>query len=140
MKPLTPKERILKERGLQQTRSAPKKHIKFAPASEFAFGGKSKTPLMMYLEEKYHHPIEELLLSGSLAVVANRLGGEVDVTTLSKWIKKFKLRYSEDNLPQCEGCRHSGVACQEGICYVLMDKELYELVPIKRKEVLGNGN
>ena len=136
-KPLTAKERILKERGLLQQRPAVRKHRHFVPTIEVTYGGKSITPLMRYLEQKYNQPIEELLVSGSLAVVAKRLGNEVDVTTLSRWVKRFRLRYNAGNLPSCEGCKHYEIACQEGICLVLIKMELWELVPIKKKEVLN---
>ena len=138
MKP-TIKERILKERGLTEHRTAPRKHKRLRLSIEQSISVKSKTPLMRYLEQKYGRPIDELLMSGSLSVVAKRLGNEVDTTTLSKWIKRFKLRYSEDNLPNCEGCKHYGIACSVGICYVLVNQELWELVELKKKEVLNNG-
>ena len=139
MKPLTPREKILKERGLLEHRPAPQKHKRLQPAIRVSIPAISKTPLMRYLEQKYGKPIEDMLVSGSLSVVAKKLGGEVDTSTLSRWIKKLKLRYSADNLPQCEGCKQYGLACQEGVCYVLLNLELYELVPIKQKEVLNEG-
>ena len=95
---------------------------------------------MRYLEQKYRVSMEDVLTSGSLAVVAKRLGNEVDVTTISKWIKRFKLRFSEDNLPNCSGCKHRGPGCEIGICLLLMQLEEYELAWIKRKEVVdGQG-
>lgn len=137
MAQLTAKDKILKERGLTVTRPAPKKHRRFMPEIKVTYSGKPKTPLMRYLEQKYQVPIEDMLVSGSLSVVAKRLGNEVDVTTLSRWIKRFKLRYTVDNLPNCEGCKHEGIACQAGVCYVLLNMELYDLVPIKKQEVLN---
>ena len=136
MKPLTPKDRILKERGLLEHRPAPSKHKRLQPAIKVTVSAIHKTPLMRLLEHKYGKPIEDMLVSGSLSVVAKKLGNEVDTSTLSRWIKKLKLRYSEDNLPSCDGCKQYGIACQGGICYVLMNLELYELVPIKQKEVM----
>ncbi len=132
---VNPRERILKERGLVLKQAAPRKSKGFTPRILPDYS-KRKTTLMRYLEQKYGVAIEEVLLSGSLAVVAKRLGNEVDVTTLSKWIKKFKLRYTKDNLPDCKGCRQHGVACEGGICYVLIGLELYELVPNKKEELL----
>lgn len=134
---LTAKERILKERGIAPTRPAKGKHRRFVPEIKATYSGKSKTPLMRYLEQKYGQAIEEVLLSGSLTVVAKKLGNEVDVTTLCKWIKRFNLRYHADNLPNCEDCKQYGLACQSGICYVLLGLELWELVPIKKEEVLN---
>jgi hypothetical protein len=92
---------------------------------------------MKYLEQKYRINIEDVLVSGSLSVVAKKLGNEVDVTTLSKWVKRFKLRYTEDNLPDCLGCRHHHPACDIGICDILMNLELYDLALLKRKELLS---
>jgi len=137
MKTLTPRDRILKERGLLVKQPAPRKHKRLQPAIKVSIAAISKTPLMRYLEQKYGKPIEDMLVSGSLSVVAKRLGSEVDTSTLSRWIKKLKLRYTEDNLPSCEGCKQYGLACQQGVCYVLLSLELYELVPIKQKEVLN---
>ncbi|KKN74231.1 hypothetical protein LCGC14_0393170 [marine sediment metagenome] len=133
-KQLSPKERILAERGIVQTRPAARRHKVIVPRVKPAYSDKPKTALMKYLEQKYHVPIEEVLVSGSLSVVAKKLGDEVDVTTLSRWIKRFKLRYTATNLPDCQGCKQYGTACEGGICYVLMDLGLYELVPIKKEE------
>lgn len=132
---LSPKDRILKERGLLEYRPAPRKHRRHLPI-EIIYGGKPKTALMRYLEQKYGQTIEELLLSGSLSVVAKKLGNEVDNTTLSKWIKRFNLRYHADNLPECKGCKHYGLACQGGICLVLVQLELYDLIPIMKEKLL----
>jgi len=137
MKTLTPRERILKERGLLEKQPAPRKHKRLQPAIKVSIPDIPKTPLMRYLEQRYGKPIEDVLVSGSLSVVAKQLGGEVDTSTLSRWIKRFKLRYTKDNLPNCEGCEQYGLACQQGVCYVLLNLELYELVPIKQKEVLN---
>jgi len=140
MKTLSPRERILKERGLLESRPAPRKHKRLQPAIKVSIPATSKTPLMRYLEQKYGKAIEDMLVSGSLSVVAKRLNNEVDTSTLSKWIKRFKLRYSAGNLPQCKGCKQYGLACEQGVCYVLLNLELYELVPIKQKEVLNEGD
>jgi len=91
---------------------------------------------MRYLELVHGEPIERMLLSGSLSVVAKRLDNEVDVSTLSKWIKKLRLRYTADNLPQCDGCSKFGPACTSGVCYILIELELYGLLQLKRKEMM----
>ncbi|KKN53793.1 hypothetical protein LCGC14_0598860 [marine sediment metagenome] len=140
MKTLTPRERILKERGLLEKQSAPRKHKRLQPAIRVTVLDRLKTPLMRYLEQKYGKLIEDVLVSGSLSVVAHKLGDEVDTSTLSKWIKRFKLRYSKDNLPSCMDCKQYGLACGQGVCYVLLGLELWELVPIKQKEVLNEGD
>jgi len=139
-KHLTPKDKILQERGLILVKPSRKGRKRLAPAIRATHPDKPKTALMKYLEQKYGVAVEEVLVSGSLSVVAKRLGNEVDETTISKWIKRFKLRYSADNLPDCHGCKHYGPACEAGICYVLLDLGLYELVPLKKKEVLNEGN
>ena len=136
-KKLSPRDKILQERGLTITQPAPRKSRKLVPrvAPNLTL---SKTALMKYLESKYGIPIETILLSGSLSIVARKLGNEVDETTLSKWIKRFKLRYTKDNLPNCNGCRQEGPACQSGICYVLMGLELYDLVPIMKGHLMND--
>ena len=100
-KQLTARERILKERGIIQVKPSIKKRSRLSPSIRATNPGKPKTALMKYLEQKYGVAIEDVLISGSLAVVAKRLGDEVDVTTISRWIKRFKLRYTKDNLPSC---------------------------------------
>ena len=137
------RDRILKERGLvkvKQHKAGKQRDSfgKFAPLPRPTMAGRSKTALMKYLEQKYHLAIEEVLVSGSLSIVAKRLGNEVDVTTISKWIKRFKLRYSANNLPDCDGCRHGGMACEGGVCLILMELGLYELVMLK-KELMFNA-
>ena len=137
VKKLSPRDKILQERGLTITQTAPRKSRKLVPrvVPNLTL---SKTALMKYLESKYSIPIETILLSGSLSIVARKLGNEVDETTLSKWIKRFKLRYTKDNLPNCSGCRQEGPACQSGICYVLMGLELYDLVPIMKGHLMND--
>jgi len=136
---ITAREKILRERGLTLTQSAPHKSRRMA-VKVVPDRSKPKTTLMKYLEQKYNLNLEDVLVSASLSMVAKKLGDEVDVTTLSKWIKRLKLRYTKDNLPDCRGCRQYGVACEGGICYVLMRMELYDLVDIKKEELLNEGN
>lgn len=135
-------EKILQERGLTKVKrhKTGKKRDsfgKFAPKPQLSV--RKKTPLMRYLEQKYHVAIEEVLVSGSLSIVAKQLGNEVDVSTISKWIKKLRLKYTKDNLPDCQDCKHRGLACEGGVCLILMSLELWELVLIKKEEML-NGN
>ena len=133
-----PKERIMKERGLVSTQTAPNKSRRFTPRILPDYSV-PKTTLMKYLENKYGIRIEEVLVSGSLSMVAKKLGDEVDVTTISKWIKKFKLRYTATNLPNCTTCRQYGPACEGGICLVLIKLELYELIPTMKEKLFGGG-
>ena len=138
MRHLSPKERILAERGLHRVRPASNKHTRFEPSPPI-IAGRYKTALMKYLEHKYHLPIEEVLTSGSLAVVAKRLGNEVDFTTISRWIKRFKLRYVNGNIPDCEGCNQRATSCDVGVCPILMGMGLYDLAMEKRYKMM-EGN
>lgn len=129
------RSRVLRQAGLEQFQPATHKHKqirrKVTPTN-----GIYKTPLMRYLEEKYGKPIQDVLTSGSLSVVAKFWGNEVDVTTISKWIKKLKLRYMKDNLPDCTYCNSYVPTCDLGVCQILMDMELWDLVQLKRMEIL----
>ena len=139
MKNPTPNDiraRVLKERGIVSFKPTKHKRRQLRPAPVRTIDPRLKTPLMRYLELVHGEPIEQMLLSGSLSVVAKKLDNEVDTSTLSKWIKKLHLRYGEDNLPQCNGCKSYGPACDNGICYILIELELYSLLTIKRKEMM----
>ena len=129
------RRQLLKEKGLTSFKPESTKHAKLKHTPAPTLDPKLKTPMMRYLELVYGEPIERMLLSGSLSVVAKKLDNEVDTSTLSKWIKKLKLRYSETNLPQCEGCSRYGPACEGGVCYILIELELYGLLHLKRKEM-----
>ena len=137
-KSLTPRERILRQHGLKETHPPPRKKRKLVVRRESSI---RKTAMMRYLEEKYAIVIEDILVSGSLSTIADRLGYEVGLSTLSKWRKEFNLRYTISNLPDCVGCQHSNPTCQAGICYVLLHVgsgiKTAELMEAKRKEVLG---
>ncbi len=132
------RSKVLKDRGITSFKPVKGKHRKLRHTPRQTISPKLKTPLMRYLEMVHGESIEKLLLSGSLSVVAKKLDNEVDVSTLSKWIKKLKLRYSDDNLPDCEGCSSYGRACESGVCYVLIGLELYDLLPIKKEEMMDN--
>jgi len=137
---LTPtdmRNQVLKERGIVSVKPAKNKQRRLKPVPRPPTDPRLKTPMMRYLELVYGESIEDLLLSGSLSVVAKKVDNEVDVSTISKWIKRLKLRYTADNLPNCEGCRSYAPACDGGVCMVLMELQLYGLVPLKREEILG---
>ena len=129
------RQQLMKEKGLTTFKPDPKHRAKLRAVPKPTIDSRLKTPMMRYLELVHGEPIERLLLSGSLSAVAKKLDNEVDTSTLSKWIKRLKLRYSEDNLPQCQGCVRYGPACQSGICYILIELERYELLPLKKKEM-----
>lgn len=137
-KPLTPNDirnKLLKERGI--TRTSPERHKrkKFLPANRFTIS--HKTPKMMYLEMKYNKRIEDILISGSLSSIVRAYGGELSPSTVSKWIKRFKVRYSVSNLPMCEECRHVHESCTYPSfqCSILVMLGLYILVPLKRAQL-----
>ena len=139
MTKLTPadiKLKVLRESGLEQFQPEPKKHRQVRPRMVRASINVPKTPLMKYLEQKYGKPIQDALTSGSLSVVAKAWNNEVDVSTISRWIKRFRLRYSKDNLPSCEYCEHHQPTCDLGICGILMEMEKYDLLMIKKVEIL----
>lgn len=129
------RDSLLKQRGLITSKVGKR----FRPVNIPRTSAR-KTPLMKMLELKYGKgkTIEEMLLTGSLSQVKKQLGNEVDETTLSKWIKRFKLRFTATNLPVCIGCLHYiPNNCDMGVCPLLMEMEEWELVQIKRKELLG---
>ena len=133
------KQRILKERGLVRVDKRNTKRHSFdghRPVPNVVIDRKRKTPLMLYLEEKYHVLIETALVSGSLSVVAKKFGDEVDMSTISRWITRFKLRYTANNLPICEGCTHANMACNGGVCAILMELEEWDLMMVKRDQLL----
>ena len=133
------KQRILKERGLVRVDKRNTKRHSFdghRPVPNVVIDRKRKTPLMLYLEEKYHVLIETALVSGSLSVVAKKFGDEVDVSTISRWITRFKLRYTANNLPICEGCIHTDLSCNGGVCAILMELEEWDLMMVKRDQLL----
>lgn len=86
------RSQILKDRGIVSVQPGVRKHHKIKRLQASALPDFMKTPKMKYLELKYKQPIEKLLLSGSLNAVANKLGKEVDASTISKWIKRLGLR------------------------------------------------
>lgn len=138
------KSRILKERGLVKVKEhKPRRQRdtfgKFAPLPRITIANKRKTALMKYLEQKYGVAMEQVLISGSLSIVAKKLGNEIDTSTLSRWIKRFKLRYTATNLPDCNGCPYWELACNGGICKILVDLEDYDLMLLKRDQILKGG-
>ena len=128
------RQQVLKDRGIASFKPKKKqRHLRTVPKP--TINPKLKTPLMKYFELVKGQPIEELLLCGSLSHVARVLDNEADVSTISKWIKRLRLRYTKDNLPQCNGCGRRGPACESGVCLILMELGLYNLLLIKRKEM-----
>jgi len=131
-KPKDIREAILKERGLHthKTKSKHRRLVDTYPIPD----GITKTMGMRYLEEKFKKPIQELVSTGSLSVVAKKLG--TDPSTISRWKKRLGVTYSTDRLPVCKGCPKHGPFCQVGICNVLVDLKLWDLIPLKRTELL----
>jgi len=131
------RQQLMKEKGLTTFKPDTKHRAKLRAVPKPTIDNRLKTPMMRYLELVHGEPIESMLLSGSLSVVAKRLDNEVDTSTLSKWIKRLKLRHSEDNLPKCEGCVRYGPACDSGICYILIELERFDLLPLKKEEMFN---
>jgi hypothetical protein len=136
IKPSTLRKKLLKDRGLTVTKPDPHKHTKLLPSTTATIA--NKTAKMMYLEMKYGVSIEDTLLTGSLNFVVKTYGGEVDRSTVSKWIKKYKMRYSADNLPSCDGCKHKSPTCLHPYfkCTVLYALGMWELVKVKEASLL----
>lgn len=130
------KRKVLRESGLEQFQPEPKKPRLIHPRMVRASINMPKTPLMKYLEHKYGKPIQDVLTSGSLSIVARTWGNEVDVSTVSRWIKRFRLRYTKDNLPSCTYCEHHTPECDLGICVILVNLERYDLLMIKKDEIM----
>ena len=134
--------KVLANRGLTLTKRKRHCHPRMTSSRPLPPSHK-KTPLMKYLEEKYGkgQSIWEILISGSLSVVAKALGDEVDVTTISKWLKKYKLKYTATNLPDCNICnRYSTTHCDQGVCKLLIDMEEWNLVILKKQALLSGKN
>lgn len=133
------REKLLKERGLTPTQPKARQHRKLVLKVQPGRPDLHKTPLMQMLEMKYggSQNIWEILQSGSLSTIRKRLGNEVDISTISKWMKKYKLRYTESNLPDCRGCQHHKPWCDLGSCNILMEMELWDLIGLKKEELHG---
>jgi len=129
---LSLKEKVLKERGLVEQQGSVGQHKRLVtiPKSNLDH---LKTPHMKYLEMGHKKPIEQLLLAGSLSMVAKKL--DIDRSTASRWIKKLNLRYSETNLPSCDGCSRYRKSCEVGLCPILIDIGRWDLVNLKQKEM-----
>ena len=132
------RRKVLKERGITSFQPERGKQRRLKPVPQPTIDPKLKTPMMRYLELVHGEPIEKMLMAGSLSVVAKRLDNTVDTSTLSKWIKRLKLRYTADNLPNCNRCASKGPACESGVCYILIELELYNLLQIKKKEMMND--
>lgn len=84
------KNKILKERGVTSARDVASQRKRTALSKQRNTLGFNKTPLMMYLEQKYLDDIVSLISNGSLGYAESKLGYEVDRTTISKWRKLIK--------------------------------------------------
>ncbi len=129
---LSIKQQILKSHGIG--RKPPTKYIEPHKPNPL------HTKTMAYLELRYGNgqTLEYILMSGSLNQVVHKLGDEVDRSTISKWIKQFKLRFTPDNLPSCDGCTSHEIVCEQGICPILIDRSQWNLIGMKRNEVMDN--
>ena len=130
------RKKLLAERGIVVIQTAKNIHHKLVPATTIQL--KTKTAKMMYLEIKYGKRIEDVLSGNSLRQAAKIYGNEVDFTTLSKWIDKYKIKYSESNLPACAGCKCKHPTCDAvAQCNLLVELGMYDLIDAKRRELVG---
>jgi len=135
------RESILKERGLAIKQPKERARRQFVPRQQATLHYR-KTMMMEYLELKYGdgQSIWDILISGSLNVVVKRFNGEVDRSTISRWIDRYNLRYDKTNLPECRICSHyNQIHCDQGTCILLINMEEWELVLVKKSELLA-GN
>ncbi len=132
----TIRERILKERGLVMTKPGHRRRIIYKVTTTESM---PKTSRMQLMEIKYckGERLEDILMTGSLNQIVKRFHGEVDRSTISKWIDKLKLVYTKDNLPVCLTCHHKALACDGGVCTILMEREQYDLVEVKQRQVMN---
>lgn len=128
--------KILQEQGIVLNRRRKHKHrsIKKMPLADLEH---LKTPHMRYIEMKYGDKIERILMSGSLSQVKRKLNGELDTSTISRWITKLGLRYDANNLPVCKDCKHEDDMCKVGLCVLLLTIGRIDLAKIKREEILN---
>ena len=137
-------ERILRERGLMITQESKgkRRHIVSTPSQ---VPDNHKTPLMKMAEVTLGQPIEVILMSGSLSQVAGRIG--CDPSTVSKMIERLKLRWTPDNLPDCQTCAGATWDCLNyGWCNVLENTDIKptrnwnkgDLVNMKMEQILWN--
>lgn len=133
----TIRERILKERGLVMTKPGHRRRriYKVTPDTKSI----PKTSKMQLMEMKYGRGgrLEDILMTGSLNQIVKKFHNEVDRSTVSKWIDRLKLVYTKNNLPTCSTCHHKQLACDGGICTILMEREQYDLVKVKQNQVLN---
>lgn len=134
------RDSVLNRRGLVDFKPAKEhSHKRFKPVPRSIIPDHLKTDKMRYFEVVKGRPIEEILMSGSLRYVCKVLDNQINPATVSKWIKRLKLRYDVDNLPNCDGCGRSGPACESGVCYILVEIGRYDLLIRKKEEMFDNG-
>lgn len=129
-------EAILKQRGLRIEKpiiDRPKKLSHSVPMPSF---DNLKTADMKLIELKYGIRIEKLLLSGSLNYICSLVKNDVDRSTISRWKKKLKLNYTEDNLPSCKHCPHRQEICNLNVCALLVKLEMPHLLEAKKNQIV----
>lgn len=122
------KQQILEGRGLKLEQPGKYKHKRLRKRS-ITLLEPLKTPLMRLLEMEHKLPIEDLIAYGTVEAVANQL--KVNKSTISKWRKKLKTKWAEDNLPKCEGCNKATYVCTQGTCVLLLKSNQPELMQLK---------
>lgn len=132
------REKVLRQRGLTIQRKAKHSHARIVSHIIGKNLDGIKTTKMLYLEQKYCLLVDQVLQNNSLSQASRKFGGEVDTTTLSKWKLRLGLTYNENNLPSCDGCKSLNERCGYSFCIILYERELYDLIPIKKGEIIGN--
>lgn len=127
------RKQVLSNHGVMVSKP-PGKHSVLTATRTLTTKEHLKTPHMKYLEVVHGKSVERLLLSDSEARVGELL--DIDKSTVSRWIKRLKLRYTRDNLPDCTICTTARPACLIGICVILVDLEQWDLVSLKEKEIM----
>ncbi len=82
------RKRILKGKGIVATEPGTKRPLYIDDLPDYF----PKTSLMRYIETKYHIRLEREVFKGSLTDVCQKLGWEVDRSTISRW-RKHILKY-----------------------------------------------
>jgi hypothetical protein len=131
------REKVLKQRGLTLKTTGVHSHSRIVAHLVGPDLDEYKTPMMKYLEQKYALRLDQLLQECSLTQACKRLGREVDTTTLSKWKLRLGITYNDEHLPACEGCLTEDDKCDFGYCSILYERGRYDLMLIKKREVLG---
>jgi len=82
------RKRILKHKGIEAVEPKTKRLLQLEDLPDYF----PKSSLMRYIEAKYYIRLEREIFTGSLTDVCQKLGWEVDRSTISRW-RKHILQY-----------------------------------------------